>query len=400
MLIIQDAAGKRKDIFMKKAKKLLLLLLALVLCISIAACSQTDTSKVSSENSSSAPSSNMATEDTTSQTRIVVDALGREVELPANIERIVPLGNTPRMITYLGLADKVVGVGGMDLESVTPLTAYAYATKELWKNLPIVGTDSMGNTDYYPEEIIAVRPDVILCSYTEDIVNDLENKTGVPVVAVSMGTLFADDYDQALLILGEACGVKERAEEVVQFIDGCLADLDARTSGIPEEKKPAVLAAAATFKGVHGIEGVRLQDPVLDAVNAKNIAYQEGSASAATVDREQILAWNPDYIFCDFGGVALVKEDEAASPNFYEQLTAYNNGNIYQHPSTTSYFSNLEISLVNCYYIGYILYPEQFADVDIDTKAEEIFSYLLGDENFMAELEGIGASYGAIDFGE
>ena len=332
-------------------------------------------------------------------THIVVDALGREVELPVKIDRIVPLGNTPRMITYLGLADKVVGYSGMDLDAVTPLTAYAYANKERWKDVSIVGTDSGGNTDYYPEQIIAAQPDVILCSYTEDIVNDLEAKTGIPVIAVGMGTLFADDYDEALRILGKSCGVEDRAEAVIAFIDSCLADLDERTAHIPEMQKPTVLSAAATFKGIRGIEGVRLQDPVLDAIHGNNIAAGSGGADAATVDREQILAWNPDYIFCDFGGVGLVKEDEKSDPAFYSQLTAYGQGQIYQHPSSNSYYSNLEISLLNCYFIGMTLYPTEFADVNFEKKAGEIFGFLLGCENYLAQLEDYGAYYGRIDFG-
>ncbi len=357
---------------------------------------QTEAGKDETRGEAAAASGEETTE--SADTRIVVDALGREVELPATVERIVPLGNTPRFITYLGLADKVVGYGGMDLETVTPVTAYAYATKNLWKDLPRVGTDSMGNTDYYPEEIIAADPDVILCTYTEDIVNDLEAKTGIPVIAVGMGTLFADDYDQSLLILGEACGAEERAREVVGYIDECLADLDARTSGIAKEDRPAVLSAAATFKGAHGIEGVRLQDAVLDAVHADNVAAKEGGASSAEVDREQILAWNPDYIFCDCSGVGLVKEDEASDPDFYKQLTAYKENHIYQHPSSTSYFSNLEIPLANCYFIGSVLYPEQFADVDLEAKADEIFRFLLGYENFMGELEAFGAGYDPVGF--
>jgi iron complex transport system substrate-binding protein len=64
-----------------------------------------------------------------SGTRTIIDSLGREVEIPATVEKIVPLGNTPRMITYLGLADKVVGIGGMNRDSITPVTAYAYATE-------------------------------------------------------------------------------------------------------------------------------------------------------------------------------------------------------------------------------------------------------------------------------
>ncbi|MCR4771184.1 MAG: ABC transporter substrate-binding protein [Oscillospiraceae bacterium] len=333
-----------------------------------------------------------------SLTRTVTDALGRAVELPAEINAIVPLGNTPRMITYLGLADRVVGRGSMDADKITPLTAYAYANRDLWKDLPIVGTDSMGNTSYYPEDIILCEPDVILCTYTEDIVNDIEAKTGIPVVAVGQGTLFADDYDQALRILAEACGVPERADEVVAYIDACLEDLDSRTADIPAEERPSVLSAAATFKGAHGIEGVRLSDPVLDAVNADNVAAGSavGKGSSAEVDREQILLWDPDYIFCDYGGVELVRQDMAADPDFYSQLRAYNNGHIYQHPSSTSYFSNLEVPLVNCYFIGSVLYPERFADIDLQAKAAEIYEFFLGDADFGSKLEEYGASYGVI----
>ena len=85
-----------------------------------------------------------------SDTRVVVDALGREVRVPAVVDAIVPLGNAPRMITFLGLSDLVVGVGSTDYETITPLTAYAYANKEKWSTLPIVGSDGMGNTTYYP----------------------------------------------------------------------------------------------------------------------------------------------------------------------------------------------------------------------------------------------------------
>lgn len=331
-------------------------------------------------------------------TRLVVDALGREVEVPAKIERIVPLGNTPRMITYLGLADKVVGIGSFDFENLTSVTAFAYVNKDIWKDLPVVGTDAKGNTDYYPEEIIATNPDVILCTYAEDIVKDIEAKTGLPVVAVSSGKLFAEDYDESFKILGQVCGVEDRAEEVVNYIHTCFDDLNNRTVDIPEEEKPSVISAAATFKGVHGIEGVRMSDAILEAVNAKNIAKGEKGPEVAIVDREQILAWNPDYIFCDFGGVKLVKEDYRTDEAFYKELKSFQDNHMFQHPNSTSRYSNLEIPLVNAYYIGSVLYPEKFEDVDINEKAKEIFKFFLNKEDYLTELEGDGAFYGPIDF--
>ena len=278
-------------------KKILISALVFLLMLGLSAC--TDANNNQEETSLDKKST---------YTRVITDALGREVEIPAEINTIVPLGNTPRMIAYLGLADKVVGISGFDANDVSPLTAYAYANKELWTNLPIVGTDSFGNTDYYPEVIISVDPDVILCTYTEDIVKDIETKTNIPVIAVGQGTLFGEDYEQSLRILGEVCGVEERAEELIEYINATLADLNARTADIAEEDRPTVLSAAATFKGTHGIEGVRINDPVLDAINANNIAADStlGNATVVEIDREQILLWDPDYIFCDYGGGGFV----------------------------------------------------------------------------------------------
>lgn len=367
-----------------KLKKLLLILLCLLLLVMLVACSNSETGEKPADS------------------RIVIDALGREVEIPATVTAIVPLGNTPRMIAYLGVADMVVGISGFDAQTVSPLTAYAYVNKDIWAELPIVGTDSFGNTDYYPEVIISVQPDVILCTYTEDMVRDIESKTNIPVIAVGQGSLFGEDYEQALRILAEVCGVQARAEEVINYINDTLADLSARSKDIAQADKPSVLSAAATFKGAHGIEGVRLQDPVLSAVSANNIAADSAvsAAEAVEVDKEQILAWDADYIFCDYGGVALVQQDAKQNPGFYAELSAYNNGNIYQYPSSTSYFTNVEIPLANSYFVGTIIYPAQFSDIDINTKANEIFRFFLGVDDYMSVLAAYGASYGQVDFGD
>ncbi len=334
----------------------------------------------------------------TAETKVIVDALGREVTIPQEINSIVPLGNTPRMVAYLGLADKVSAISGFDADDVTPLTAYAYANKELWAELPSAGTDSFGNTDYYPEVIVSVKPDVIFCTYPADIVADIEAKTHLPVIAVSSGTLFGDDYQQSLRIIAEACGVAERAEEIINYIDDALADLAHRTAGISAAERPQVLSAAATFKGAHGIEGVRISDPLLQAVNADNVASGSfsGTAEAVEIDREQILLWDPDYIFCDAGGVALVQHDMHQNPQYYRQLTAYNDGHIYQYPSSTNYFANVELSLANCYFIGATLYPQRFSDIDLRDKVNEICAFFLGVTDYLTVLDNYGAGYGPV----
>lgn len=341
-------------------------------------------------------------------TRIIVDHLGREVEIAENVETIIPLGNAPRVSTYVQCADKAVGFGGhRNPEDVTPVTAYEYANLDIWGDLPIVGTDFKGETDYFPEEIVALNPDVIITSYGQDLVEDIEAKTGLPVIAIDAGStggpaanLFASEYNEALRLTAEVCGTEDRAEDLVVFIDENLDDLKERTKDIPDSDKPTVLGAAASSRGFHGIDSVYVNYPVFDVLHAHNPA--EGltdQTGGVQVDKEQILAWDPEYIFLDSAGVAIVQQDYKDNPQFYEQLQAVRNGNVYQHPSSTSMFSNVEIPIANAYYIGSILYPEQFADVEFKTKANEIFKYFIGSDDHYGSLEEYGEGYIPITLG-
>ncbi len=360
----------------------IMLMLAMALCV-FAGCGSSDTSS-STDNA----------------TRTFTDGVGRTVEIPSTVEKIVALGNTPRMITYLSLADKAVGIGGMDPTNVTPVTAYAYANKDLWADVPIVGTDAAGATDYYPEQIIAVGPDIILCTYTKELADEIQTKTGIPVVSVTYGTLFGEDFNDSLRILADACGATDRAEELISYTKECLDDLASRTAGISDANKPTVLGAAATFKGMHGIDGVYTNYAVFKAIAANDVtAGLSSTMGALLVDKEQILGWNPMYIFLDSGGVGIVQADYAENTDFYAQLTAVQNGDIYQYPSSTSYYSNNEIPIVNAYYVASLLYPEKFEDIDFEEKANEIFKFFLGADNYLSELEAAGAGYVKVTLG-
>lgn len=374
-------------------RKVLVFLLLFSLLVSASACAGTD----STQNTVS----DAATE---TSTRIVTDQLGREVEIPTTVERIVPLGNAPRMITYLGLADKVVGIGSCEINT-QPMQAYAYPQQEKWSKLPNVGTDAMGETAYYPEEIIAANPDVILCTYTEDVADDIQTKTGIPVVSVAMGTLFGDDFNQALHILGDVCGVKERADSVIQYIDDCLTDIEARVEEARKEggEQPSVLAAGATFKGSHSIDGVYIDYPVFELLSANDVTDDldtTGQAMAMMVDREQILKWNPDMIFFDATSLELVNADYAATPDYFEELKAVKTGELYRWPNSTYHYSNVEIPILTTYYVGKLLYPEAFTDVEIEQKASEIFDFFLGEPDFLNELEAADMGYGKIELGK
>ena len=377
-------------------KKTMLIFLSAVLMLSLlAGCGKPADKPDTAPDASPQSGSELQTEE-----RTIIDALGREVKIPAQVKSIVPLGNTPRMVTYLGVADRVVGIGECE-KADSPIKAYAWVSAKYWEGLPNVGTDAMGETAYYPEVLIETNPDVILCTYAKDVVEDIAKQTGLPVVAVGQGTLFGEDYEQSLRILGEVCGVSERAESIISFINTCLDDLSQRTKDVPDDKKPTVLAAAATFSGSHGIEGVYSNYPVFKIIAANDVALGiSEKVGGVLIEKEKVLDWNPDMLFLDFSGAELVKTDYAQNPGFYKQLKAVTDGNVYVWPNSTWHWSNVEMPLVSAYYTAILLYPEEFADVDFETKAAEIFGFFIGDGQFLQVLEQAGAGYGKVDLGQ
>ena len=377
-------------------KKLASLLLILGILLSLCACGAANQpAPTAAAETTAEPTEEPAAEP---ETRIVVDGLGREIEVPAKVETIVTLGNASRMATYLGLADKMITVtSGDNNDSI--VMAYGYYNHDIWADLPVCSSGGYGEIN--PEVIIEASPDVILCTFEEDIVANIEEQLGRKVVAAPQGTLFAEDYEHALRVFGEACGVSDRAETVIAFIQECLADLDSRTSSIADDNKPTALCAAATFRGGHGIAGVYANNAVFATVNAKDVTIgyidvQKG----VEVDKEQVLEWNPDLIVLDASNLGLVENEYAEDPAFFESLNAVKNGELYQWPNSTSNYTNVEIPLVNAYYIGSVMFPEAFADVDFETKAEEIFRFFLGHDGYLSVLNNAGMGYGSVVLGK
>ena len=81
------------------------------------------------------------------------------------------------------------------------------------------------------------------------------------------------------------------------------------------------------------------------------------------------------------------------------KVSAIQEGQVYTMPSTNAAGPNVTYLLINAYYAGLTLYPEQFADITLEEKAGEIMELMLG-ENFFDKMAEGGLYYGAITIGE
>ncbi len=320
----------------------------------------------------------------------VTDALGRVHELPGDISRVICSGSgCLRLLTYLQAQDLAVAVD--DIESKRnrfDSRPYALANPQ-FKTMPIFG-QFRGQDN--PELILTLdpQPQVIFKTYAtmgHDPV-ELQNKTGIPVIVLDAGDLGGrrDAFYATLRLMGRIVGKEERAKSLVAYFDAAIADLARRTADIPESERPTAYIGGVAYKGPHGFQSTEPTYPPFLFVQARNMAHEEGGAgrdlSNTDVAKEKIVAWNPDHLFLDLSTLQMGEEagglHELRTDPAYATLAAVREGRVHGVLPYNWYSQNFESILANAYFVGKILYPERFADIDPKAKADEIYSFVVG----------------------
>lgn len=342
----------------------------------------------------STPATTAQTNDSSHQLE-VTDVLGRQVTLPHPAKRVVAIGpGALRMYVYAANLDHVVGVEQVETADISN-KPYMLANPDL-ASLPIIGQGGPNNAPD-PEKILTVLPDVIFSTYATDVssADQLQSQTGIPVVVVSYGgfgvtSIFGELIQDSLMIIGQVMGDTSRAEKAISFIQQAQDDLKNRTQNIAEDEKPTVYIGALGAQGTHGIESTQGQYALLDSINAKNIVDETGRSGALMIDKEKLLEWDPDYIFIDLGGYATVLEDYAKNPTFYEALSAVQDGRVYSQLPYNYYSTNIDTAIADAYFLGKIIYPDAFSDIDPAQKADEIYLALLNQALYVHMAEKYG----------
>jgi len=320
----------------------------------------------------------------------VTDALGRVHELPDDVSRVICSGSgCLRLLTYLTAQDLAVAVD--DIESKRnrfDSRPYAMANPE-FKTMPIFG-QFRGQDN--PELILTLdpQPQVIFKTFAtmgHDPV-ELQSKTGLPVVVLDAGDLGGrrDRFYASLRLMGQIVGKTERAESLVAYFDAAIADLAQRTADIPGSQRPSVYIGGVAYKGPHGFQSTEPTYPPFLFVQARNLARDEGGAgqdlSNTDVAKEKIVAWDPEHLFLDLSTLQMGEEAgglyELRTDPAYATLTAVREGRVYGVLPYNWYSQNFESILANAYFVGKILYPDRFEDIDPKVKADEIYSFVVG----------------------
>lgn len=363
---------------------------AIMLVFCLAACALAGCS--SDEQEPSASSSGQET------TKTITDVYGRTVEAPASVQSCATVGSAARFVVYAGAQDKLVAVTEMDKPS-SIARPYTVVWEETFAELP---TTSNGNhlmeTSVDGEALLGIAPDVIISSRSAEECDELQAQIGIPVVGISyQDQIFTDNVYGSILVVGETLGTTDHAQAVVDKMREWQADLNDRTADIPEGDRPTCYAGAVNYKGAKSFGGTYAKYPPFEAINIKNVADEAIDKGSVEVSLEQLGEWNPDFMFLNAGNMELMKKDYADNKEFFDNLKAFEEGNLYTQPSYNMNGTNVELAICDAYFDGATVYPDAFKDVDLAEKYDEVFSTMLG-KDYYEQMKSLGMDFKKLSF--
>ena len=322
----------------------------------------------------------------------VTDIEGRVIRFEKPVERIVDctgLGGT-RLLIQLESEDKVVGITDHAKNAITGIGESGivfHPTRCAAKEMVIADIPSIGSyNEPSVQVIIALEPDVILVGWGgKELADTLQKQTGIKTVCIGrMDGRF--DYD-LLEIVGKLIGKEERTTELIEFTKEKLEIVSNVTDKIAKEDKKTL------YFWIHPVLGnPPRSNGIYDAfeyAGGINVASTDDNQTLYETSKEQIVAWDPDFVFLQsfnkgktegYYTAEQLKEDAVL-----QHISAVRMNNIYKLKGPNADW-DIAVELAEVFYVAKILYPELFDDLDVETHCNEIFEKFYGVENLYSEM--------------
>jgi len=214
------------------------------------------------------------------RTMIVVDQLGRRVEVPRELTRISAMHHFGGKIVYaLGQQHKLVeqDLYGMEAQALARVDQH-------FKALP----KTLDNHGLNVEHLVALGPQCVFV-YASDTADrqKLEN-AGIPVVAIKGETL--EESFAAVTLMAQALNCVDKGQAYIADCRRLLALVHERIKDIPSQKYRRVLFTGP--KSIYTVAtGEMLQGEILARAGAVNVAARL-QGNWADVSPEQVASWN------------------------------------------------------------------------------------------------------------
>jgi iron complex transport system substrate-binding protein len=307
----------------------------------------------------------------------ITDMAGRKVWVPRDISTIFCSDVTGTIFMYSLAPDKLIG-----RNTATSDRENEFTTKR-FRQLPVLGRIFNGHSELNIETLIRLKPDILLCplfNFTSpaDIkcFEKIGAEAGIPVVMIS---LEMNKLAASYLFMGRLLYCQKSAKVLSDY---CRETLAWAASFRRKVKKPVSVYVAEGTNGLQTIPAVSDHSETIKLAGVKNCADLDEAYGFKdmSIDFEQVLKWNPDYILIDSRSLNVKEKDvhgTILSDRLWSQLAAVRLRHILIVPNMPFNWIDRPPSsnrLIGIRWLSAKLYPDLCA---IDLKQEIVKYYSL-----------------------
>jgi len=291
------------------------------------------------------------------ETRAFTDGAGRQVAVPAKIERVFAAGRPAAITLYTLVPDKLLGWRQAFRDEEKAFLPERYAA------LPVLGGLFGRAKSGDLETLVAARPDIIIDIGSIDpthvsAADRVQAQTGIPYV------IFDGSFDKTAELyeaLGALLDAAPKAAELAAYSRKTFADMRALAARAPADH-PARVYYARGPKGLETALAGSLNTEMLGYVGAVNVAADPARSGLATVSPEQVLGWDPEVI------ITLNADFYRAiwSDPVWQGVAALRAKRVYLAPSLPFGWFDLPASvnrLIGEHWLAAVLHPESMRDL-------------------------------------
>ncbi len=335
--------------------------------------------------------------------RILTDIIGREINLPREVNRVVVTFNLEEYLSVAGAegVKKLVGYGHAYWEGRRndAWTTFTNAFPQL-KDITDVGY----NDSISVENIISLDPDVVIMSsavnynFIEPHLEALLD-AGIPVAFINYHEQTLEAHRNSTLLLGEIMGQQERSIEIADFYEAQMKIVTDRIATLSEkDERPLVYMEFS--RGVNSFGNSwsnKMWGALIKTCGGINIAADLSDANSVDVAPEYVLSSNPDVIIfaaspqkdiddnivLGYGTDAELAVSRLAA---YKNREGWSTLKAVQTDSMGALYHDLSrhiFDFAGAQFLAKMIHPELFADINPEANLQLFF------EKFMpVELEG------------
>lgn len=317
--------------------------------------------------------------DKSESTRLITDHDGDQIEIPAVVNRVVfvsiwPLPSVTAI--FCGGTQKIAGIPPASLTA-----AKSGVLGELFPEILALPTNYTNGSDLNVEELLKLNPDVVFCSSREPKTKEILKQAGIPAIGFSVNNWnynILETYSHWIELLSQIFPEYAKTDKVSDYSNKVYEEIQAKVKNIPDtEKKKVLFLFNYNEKTIVTSGKLFFGQFWCEATGAKNVAEEVAAENTnATINMEQIYAWNPDVILITNFTPATpdtLYNNETGGYN-WSPVKAVQNKCVYKMPLGT-YRSYTPSTDTPCtlLWMAQKIYPELFTDINLIQRVKDYY---------------------------